>query len=187
MAYPVAAPSGRFRTRAGLRLAAPFAALLLAGCGTFGGDEPPPACPQVLILADAQHFTTFRGPGRDISDIEAEGEIAGFQGACETTDDGLELTLALGFEITRGAADTDRVAEFAYFVAVPDFYPDPAAKAVMPVRVAFPENVSSVRYVDEQVTLDLPLQAGESARQYEVFIGFQLSDEQLRYNRANPR
>lgn len=156
--------------------------LLLAACAR--NEAAAVACPTVLILGDAGRFTQFRpGGGRDITDIEAEGEIAGFRGACERTKDGIDLTLALAFQLSRGAADSDRQIDFSYFVAVPAFYPDAKAKAVLPVRVAVPDNVSMMRYVDEQVTLKLPLEPGESGGRYEVFIGFQLDEEQLRHNR----
>ncbi len=153
---------------------------LLGGCAGATPAEPV-TCPEILILADAHRITQFRPGGRDITDILAEGEITGYQGSCRNVDDAVEVTVALAFDIVRGPGNKDGQAAFSYFVAMPAFYPDPQAKAVLPVRVAFPENASSVRLVDEEVTLRVPLREG--APLPEIFIGFQLGDAQLRYNR----
>lgn len=162
---------------------------LLAGC-TAKEDQPTPSCPHVLILADAEKFTQFRpGRGRDITDIIAEGEIAGFKGACQygKRNESIEMTLSVSFALTRGAANDDGLVSFPYFVAVPSMFPDPAGKAVMPVTVQFPANLSKVRYNDEEVSLSLPLTVGQSGAAYEVIIGFQLDEDQLTYNRGKKR
>lgn len=41
-----------------------------------------------------------------------------------------------------------------------------------------------VRVVDEPVAVTVPLAPDETASGKEIHLGFQLSDEQLRYNRA---
>lgn len=153
---------------------------LLGGCAGATPAEPI-TCPEILILADAHRITQFRPQGRDITDILAEAEIAGYQGACQKADGAIEVSVAIAFDVARGPGNRDSEAAFSYFVAMPAFYPDPKAKAVLPVRVAFPENASSVRLVDEEVTLRVPVREG--APLPEIFIGFQLDDEQLRYNR----
>lgn len=174
------AESGRNRMIVGAAAAATL--LALAGCGS--GVKAPQACPPVLILADAESLTQYRpGAGRDITDIEVQGQITGFRGVCEATKTGLDVTVAVAFELQRGAADTDRVASFSYFVAVPDFYPAAGAKAVLPVRVGFPEGTERVRFVDEEVTLTLPRREGADPATHDIYVGFQLDHEQLRHNR----
>lgn len=177
----------RVAALAGLALVSGLAAL--SGCSS-SDDKPAPSCPTVLILADAERFTQFRpGRGRDITDIVAEGEIAGFKGTCEfgKKNATLEMTLSVSFNLTRGAANSDSVVEFPYFVAVPSMYPDPAGKALIPASVQFPGNLSKVRYADEELQLSLPLGNGLSGASYEVIIGFQLDEDQLAYNRSHKR
>lgn len=159
--------------------------LVLAGCGS-SDKEGSHACPQVLILADTERFTQHRpGGGRDITDIEAQGEISGFRGTCVPTETGLDVTLAVSFDLQRGAADSDRVATFSYFIAIPDFYPAAEAKAVLPVRVGFPDGAERVRFVDEEVTLSVPRRDGADPASHDIYIGFQLDPQQLRQNRGN--
>lgn len=176
-----------FKTSA--RLAVLAGLTLLSACSS-NENKPQPNCPSVLILADAEHFTQFRpGRGRDVTDIVAEGEITGFKGTCEfgKHNASLEMTLSVSFSLTRGAANSDGVVNFPYFVAVPSMYPDPAGKAVMPATVQFPTNMSKMRYSDEELQLSLPLGDGRSGPSYEVIIGFQLDEDQLAYNRGHKR
>ena len=171
------------------RLALLAGLALLSACSS-NEDKPQLSCPTVLILADAEHFTQFRpGRGRDVTDIIAEGDIIGFKGSCEPGKKNatIEMTLSVSFSLTRGAANSDGVVNFPYFVAVPGMYPDPAGKAVMPSTVQFPGNLSKVRYSDEEVQLSLPLSLGQSGASYEVIIGFQLDEDQLAYNRSHKR
>lgn len=171
-------------------LLAALAGLTLLSACSSKEDQPTPTCPKVLILADAEKFTQFRpGRGRDITDIVAEGEVSGFQGTCQfgKRNESLEMALTVSFTLTRGAANTDGLVSFPYFVAVPSMYPDPNGKAVLPVTVQFPGNLSKVGYNDEQLTLSLPLRSGESGASYEVIIGFQLDENQLAYNRGRKR
>jgi hypothetical protein len=176
-----------FKTAA--RVAAVAGLALLSACSSKE-DKPNPSCPSVLILADAEHFTQFRpGRGRDVTDTIAEGEITGFKGTCQfgKRNQTLEMTLSVSFTLTRGAANTDGMVSFPYFVAVPTMYPDPAGKAVIPASVQFPGNLSKVRYSDEEITLSLPLSEGVTGASYEVIIGFQLDQDQLEYNRSHRR
>lgn len=164
-------------------------AALLSACSS-GENAPQPSCPQVLILADAETFTQFRpGRGRDITDIVAEGEISGFKGTCQfgKRNETIEMTLAVSFTLTRGAANTEGVVSVPYFVAIPGMYPDPAGKAVMPLAVEFPPNMSKVRYNDEQVQLSLPVGGNQTGASYEVIIGFQLDEDQVAFNRSRRR
>jgi hypothetical protein len=159
----------------------------LAGCSSLQKKEPP-ACPPVYVLGDASRVTKFKpGPGRDLTDVEVEAEIASFKGECGADDEGVRIELQVTVEARRGPADTDRKAELSYFLAIPAFFPAPEAKAVFPVAITFPEGDNTVRYTDEVVTLTIPVKAGEDADQYEVYVGFQTSQEELERNRKSRR
>ncbi len=159
------------------------AVLALASCSALQKKEPPP-CPKVSVLADAAQATLFRpGPGRDLTDVEAEVEVVGYQGSCVHREKSIDLVLQVGLQLRRGPADTDRKTEVSYFVAAPGFFPKAGAKAVMPVVVNYPDNVDLAQYMDEEVTISLPWTEGDTLSKYEVFVGLQLSPEQLDYNR----
>jgi hypothetical protein len=161
--------------------------LVLASCSLFGKKEPPP-CPPIYILSDAGKLTKFRpGPGRDLTDVEYEAEITGFTGGCTYDDKGAVVDLQVTFSLKRGPADTDRKAEFSYFVAIPYYYPAPGAKAEFATTVAFPEGANYVKYTDEEVVMRVPVKDKDVISKYEVYLGFQETQEELDRNRANKK
>ena len=183
-----------YLTRSGLVLAA---GLALAGCGAYDsvseslfGKEKPPACPRVSVLPEAASVTKFLpGPGRDIIDILFQGEVLDVQRSCEYDIDDdtkvgtLKVELALVFEAERGAADHERKATFQYFVAIPEFFPRPEGRAVFNKQVEFPGNHTRLKVTDDPVTLNIPLKAGQSGSDFQIVIGFQMSREEMEYNR----
>jgi len=159
------------------------AATLLSSCGAFERNVPP-VCPEVVILSDASRITKFRdGPGRDLTDVEVEAEINGYRGECKRVEKGVEVTLAIAMNAKRGPGDADGAADLAYFVAIPDYFPSPQAKSVFTTRLQFPANVGTMRHVDGEVVMMIPQPEGKAATPKEVYLGFQLDEEQLRFNR----
>ncbi len=162
-----------------------LAALLLlapvmAACST---PELPP-CPPIYILGDAGKLTKFRaGAGRDLTDVEFQAEIQGFQGSCKYDDKGAVVDLQVSFSVERGPANGDRKADFAYFTAIPYFYPSADAKAVFPVSVAFPTGQNRMRLNDEEITLRIPVKDKELIDKYEIYLGFQTNSDELDFNR----
>ncbi|MCF8482333.1 MAG: hypothetical protein K9H25_18055 [Rhodospirillum sp.] len=156
----------------------------LAGCGAFQADDKR-KCPEIRIDASTADLTRFSpGPGRDVTDITLTGELAGFEGNCQYDDTGVTVDMYLSFSMALGPAAVERVADFQYFVAIPQFFPDPSAKQVYSAHAEFPSNVNRVRYRDEEVAIRLPLNLDESAAGTEIYVGFQLSPDELRYNQT---
>lgn len=185
----VAASSGSV-----IRLPAVFVGLplvglaALAGCGT--AEERPPPCPRVSILGEAASLTRFAaGRGQDLTDVEYEAEVTDVRANCEVVgDDGGLIVVALIPVITasRGPADADRAARFEYFVSVTDRDRTILNVVRFPVDVAFPGNQSRVTITenDPPVTVDIPNPDGRASRgDYQVFVGLQLTPDELEYNR----
>lgn len=182
-AVPVIVPSFRHAAR----LAPLLAVAVLAGCSALSSKEPPP-CPPVYILGDTQHLTQYRaGSGRDLTDVEVEAEVIGFKGECHYDQTGAVIDLGVSFDVRRGPAARGRDVPFRYFVAVPKFYPAESAKAVLTSSAHFPDGTESVRVDDEGVTLRIPVKTHEVIDQYEIYLGFQLTPEQLEMNRKVKR
>lgn len=169
------------------RLGAAMALLLFAaGCETIGlTSKPGPACPEVMALRDAGSLVRYReGPGRDLTDVVFEAKVAGFSGECDYAKDRSQVTLDLGvaFEVRRGPANEGRTATFEYFVAVPAFHPAPQGKQTFTATVEFKGNTSRTRTGD-RLKLVIPMEKGKTGEDYPVYVGFQLSEEELRDNR----
>ena len=194
VAYPMTAPKAPHLTRWVLVVAA---GLALAGCGVYDsmseslfGKEKPLVCPRVSVLLEGASITKFRpGPGRDIIDIIYQGEIRDVTYSCEFDIDGdtragtVAVELSLVIEAERGAADRERKATFQYFVSIPKFRPLPQGKAIFDTQVEFPGNRSRVTWTDKKVPLEIPLKAGQSGSDFEIIVGFQVSREEMEFNR----
>jgi len=180
------------------RVAVVFAAgLLLSGCADmyedlFGKDKPPPPCPQVLLLANAEQIVQFQdGGGKDLTDVLYQAELDAARAKCEYSFDDddrpvrVETRIVVDIFAERGPANRSRKASFSYFVALVDADKRTVAKSTFPVTIEFPGNRSRLLFRDSDpgVLLDIPLAEGETGRDYEAFVGFQLTPEQLEHNR----
>lgn len=156
------------------------AILLLAGCAA---DEPPPPCPQAGTPAPLDTVTQFdAGPGRDLTQVRYTGRIGGVDVACEYDEKGVDVALRVRLVVERGPADRDRKAPLQYFVAVEDGPGNVTAKQVFDVTVPFEGNIRRVAQFDE---IDLRIPAPKQGfRETHVLVGFQLTPEQLDYNRS---
>ena len=156
----------------------------------FADKTPPPPCPSLNVLADAANLTRFRpGPGEDLTDVLFEARMANIGMACEhdidedTRDGRLEMSVQLFLEADRGPADRSRKAQLPYFVSLTDSDRTPLVKEVFDVVVDFPGNRTRVAAMDEPVEIDIPLKAGQTGRDFKIWVGFQLTREELAYNR----
>lgn len=165
-------------------------ALLGAGCSTANrvlgmGEEKDPnvACPQVGILRDGARITQFRaGRGRDLTDIESRAELADFTGGCDYDSSGVTVNLKAGLVAERGPAFRGNQANYVYFVAI--IAPDGTVlqKREFATEVNFPGNQPRSGSLEE-LSQRIPLSSQTDGKSYQVLLGFQLSSEQLEYNR----
>lgn len=174
-----------------------LAALIAVGLSACSGNwwedkkETRP-CPKVSILADAASETTFApGPGRDLTDIVHQGEVTGFAGAClydtdsKTGEGTLDVELRLDLSAVRGPADTSRRASLRYFVSLTDNKLAVLTRESFDVAAEFPGNRTQAKIEKQPIYLSIPIKKGQTGADFQVFVGFQLTREQLDYNRAN--
>jgi hypothetical protein len=173
------------RALGGLALAA--VALSLGGCSLFQKKGEQMDCPEIRVDADTAKLTQFRqGGGQDITDIVIESQIASLDGDCgwDAKSRTLDVKLKVLFQVTRGPAMDGREGNLTYFVAIPAFYPAAGAKQIMPVKFAFPEgNVNSMMIRDEEVHITLPLGEEKTSKDVPLYVGFQLTQQELTFNR----
>jgi hypothetical protein len=164
------------------RLALAAATLpLMTACGSNQGFAP--TCPKPVILRDGADLQRFRGPGHDFLDTTLQGRITGLSGSCK--QDGpraVAATVSVGMELTRGPAASGRSTTVGYFVAVSrgNRILD---KRVYTLHAVFPENTDRLRLSGDRVDLELPVNRGQGADSYQLTVGFQLTPQELAWNR----
>ncbi|MHA1113095.1 MAG: hypothetical protein ACTSRY_01120 [Alphaproteobacteria bacterium] len=153
----------------------------------FQGDGRAPLCPVAAVVGDARTVAQYApGQGRDLTDVTFEAAIGAAVLACEF--DKNELTVELRVEVIaqRGPADRSRRGDFEYFVAIADGQHNILAKERFTLSVAFPGNRTRVG-VFEKLEQVIYLKQGEAGDSYDIYVGFQLDEGQLRENRARAR
>ncbi len=161
----------------------PVVAALASCTATDPSDKFAPACPKTAILADAATLTQFRTGGRDLTDMVIDGRITGLSGKCALDDhEHLRTTISVGMDLTRGPAAPGRVIDVDYFVAVSDG-DTILTKQVYTLHVSFARNSDRERLTGDEVDLVLPVTKAKSGAAYSVLVGFQLTPDQLAFNR----
>lgn len=186
----------RYIRAIGARASALAAVVLLAGCTAaydklFGDNLPPPACPGVSILADGVALVKFRpGGGRDLTDVLYSGEILGIDATCayernrETLVGSVSVEVAIDIRAERGPADRSRRASLPYFVSLVDGERRLINKRQFEIAVEFPGNISRIRLKDDPpVALTIPLKADQRGDLFQVYVGFQLTKDELEFTR----
>ena len=155
--------------------------------------EPPPPCPRIKLLKDADIITVYRpGSGRDITDIRYEAELKGFFGECDYVGKSrvyskVNLTLRISYDISRGPAERGNLIKVPYFIAIPKYYPRPEGRSEFVSTVKFIENRDNMVVVDDEIAISLPLGKGQTGPETNVYIGFVLTKDQLDFNRDKRR
>lgn len=157
-------------------------ATILSGCQ----NTILPPCPSVRVDSTTSKLIKFRDGGAETpADVAYEAQIVGYGGQCENRDKGIDVTIDLDLDITAGPAADGKRAELYYFVAIPQHFPKPEGKQIFRMRPDVPKTPGSRERVREGgVRVFIPLPNDEPAAAYDIYVGFQLNDAQLRFNRA---
>jgi len=191
-------PAAARAARPLLAPAALAALVALAACG--GNDDPaeaaaaparevvvaepqPTGCPRVVFVEDAAQEVRFRpGAGRDLTDVEWRAAFVGFGGGCEYDDEAVDVELILNIAAERGPAATGGEAALDYFVAVADPQQQLLVKEIFETSIVFPESGDTAG-TSEELVQRIPLDNPALGRAYRIVVGFQLSPDQLEFNR----
>lgn len=176
-------PRFRFLTRALIPLAA---VLTLAACSSDKG--PPPGCPVTNFVEDLDHMTVFRDNSvGDLTDVRFDARFGSLSAICNFESDELVMDIAFQVIATRGPADSIQEAPVKYFLAIADETGQVIAKQEFDNTLPFKGNLRRVAATDEFApTIPYP-EDRKLLNQYRVLIGFQMTPEQLRYNRSQRR
>lgn len=180
-AFQGIAPNARPFTKAAGLLALAAAAAILGACATEN-KATTIACPRVLVDEDVGSLTRFReGPGRDITDIVARGEISRIAGNCEVHDDRVDVEFGIEVKAERGAAGQGTVS-LPLFVAVVDKDGRIVDRQSFSETANFGGNRTQVALRDV-FTIAIPRQPGEATDSHRIYVGFQLTHDEVTYNR----
>jgi len=170
--------------------------LALAGCQSvrdnFGTPERNPGpCPNALSLYDAHRYVELRGEDVVYENVGFTGEILDVATQCRYTDvrpGPIDAELGLRMAFGRGpAADGDQHT-YEYFVAVTRTDNAVIEREVYPVTVRFERGQDRVVVTETFDRIAIPrADATTSGANFEIIVGFVLSEEQIEFNRSGLR
>jgi hypothetical protein len=156
-------------------------ALTLAGCSGKSAEEV--TCPAAAIAPDLDAVAIFPpGSAADPATLQAAGKIFSINSQCNGEKGGIVVNTSIVFNMVRQSPNVQRV-EYVYFVAVID-----SARNILNEQrftLAADFGSASFRQYVEKISVHLPLDHVSSGDGYTVVTGFQLTPDQLDFNRTH--
>ena len=155
------------------------------GSTTEEGGTATYPCPHVGVLDQADRITAFNGQGEDITDVEVRAELNKVVTKCEYNIDDSTISFDIAFngvaEIGPGARS--RTVNLPVFVAVTRRFGKLVKKQQLTLPVTFAPGQTKVSFMKTLENNVIPYGQGADGRIYYVLVGFQLTKDQLAYNR----
>lgn len=158
----------------------------------MGNDPRPNAgpCPLMGVLYDNARLVDFAEPNNErYANIEYTGEMQGIRGLCRYIgDDPITMSVELEMAFGRGPASTADRQTYRYWVAVTRRGVAPIEKQYFDVDVRFPRDEAVVTRTERIERIVIPRANEEvSGENFEILVGFELTPEQLQFNRDGKR
>lgn len=162
-----------------------FGGMLGLGSNTEEGGSAAYPCPNVGVLDQADRITVFNGQGEDITDVEVRAELNKVVTQCEYNLDDSTITYDLAFDgvAELGPGATSRTQNLPVFVAVTRRFGKLVKKETMTLPVTFEAGEAKLRFTKTLEGNEIPYGKGADGRIYYILVGFQLTKDQLAYNR----
>lgn len=171
-------------------------AVVLAGCQSvrerISEPEPNPGpCPNALALYDAHRVVQLSGDSLVYENVGFTAEILNVAGFCTYTGeraDPIDMEVGVRMAFGRGPAAQGDQQTFNLFVAVTRTDRVVIERETFPITVRFEPGEDRVELVEEFAPITIPrASANTSGSNFEVLLGFELTEDQLQFNRDGLR
>lgn len=155
--------------------------LALAGCS---GDDRLIVCPRVGVLYDASRITDFADDGLKILDnVAYDAEIYDPVIRCDYDANVVTSDIEFNLDVLRGPKGVSGRHDFRYFVAVTELNQTVLDKKVYTFDVDFDEDERGITEKREVKNIKVNFERLGRADLYEILIGWELTPDELAYNR----
>lgn len=160
----------------------------LANCQSQSNESMDfaPACPPVKILPEASDYFVFTKNGTDYQTLVAKATMTDLEGDCTKPHDkqSFVIRLAIHMKITSGPANPSKNLLFPWFIAV--MHGRRLVSKHIFYHMVTLDNAALPRETTTNITnVTLPAPLRNRMTPYKFLIGFQLSAQQLFYNRQH--
>lgn len=154
------------------------------------GDKPNAGpCPLIGILYDNARVVQFATPEERFANVAYTGEIQGVRGLCRYVGgDPIVMNLAIDMAFGKGPKGEATSHTYKYWVAVTRKDAAPIAKEYFEVTANFKDGADRVGGTDviERIVIPRATETTSGAN-FEILVGFDLTPEQLAFNRDGKR
>ena len=167
-------------------------AIVLAGCAkdSFfggGGEVSGLTCPQVAILEAPGELTRFsEGKVGNISDVRFQAVMEVTRAFCDIEEKAIFVTTDAKLSVLRGPAEVTGEVNFSFFVAVLNGHKEVILRQDFPISVMFDGPQRKIEFEDT-VTLQIDQKENVDPGTYTIYVGFEMSPEELEFNRGRLR
>jgi hypothetical protein len=159
--------------------------LALAGCGWNEKPGVITACPRVGVLYDAAKLTEFTsGASTELANLAYDSEISDAFTECEYDGDEVVSKIEFALDMWAGPAAPAVEKEFRYFIVVTELNQRVLTKEYFTYRANF-NKARRVYEVKEIDGIRIPYKRLGRGDLYEILIGWDLTPEQIEYNRTH--
>jgi hypothetical protein len=153
-------------------------------------DTPNPGpCPLLGVLYDASRVVELKQPEEKFANVGFTGEINNVRGLC--TYSGalpIEMSMDIDMAFGRGPMAGGDTHVYRYWVAVTRTDIAPLAKEYFDVPVKFQNGDARLFHTETIKKIVIPrANANVSGAAFEILVGFDLTPDQLAFNRAGKR
>ncbi len=167
------------------KAAAAAGLLVLAACAQF--EQEIALCPNAAILEAPGELVRFAdGTRAGPENVLFRTKMNQVSGVCDFDENTIDMELSVAMEANRGAANTDGKAQFTFFIAVIDRDRKILMREDFPLIAVFERDDDDVKF-SENLTLEIPRQEGFAPTDYSVYLGFEMTPDELAYNRRRQK
>lgn len=156
---------------------------LMAACSSPEGKIVR-SCPQIAILRPLEEIRDFGSDTVDPSNLVARGHMSNVHGDCTYEDKGAEVSFTLEMVAHKGPRLGGNTVSFPYFVSVLNSEDKVIAKDLMTATFTFPDG-KDVAVLGQPLQVFMPLGEKEDAAPFRILMGYQLTEAQLKAQRAS--
>ncbi len=158
----------------------------------FGNDNRPNVgpCPLMGVLYDSARIVDFAQAGQQrYANIQYTGEMNGVRGLCRYVEaDPITMAIEVDMSFGRGPAATAERHTYRYWVAVARRGRAPIEKVYFDVDVEWERGQLVANRREQIENIVIPRANPEiSGENFEILVGFELTPEQLQFNRDGRR
>lgn len=167
----------------------------LAGCAgndisdAFDSRQNAGPCPAAASMYDVSRYVSFKDDGNELySNLNFTGEIVDVKIWCRYAGaDPMEAEVEIDFAFGKGGAATENSHTYPYFVAVVRNSGKVLNKEYFAVQSDFRDGtIDGARELIAKITVPR-VDETISGSNFQILVGFDLSQEQLEFNRAGKR